>query len=456
MLTDLKHLFALNPLEPVYRASAASPSRAARALEWLHVRRGVREIGDAGARLRLRQRAAAPSRARARVPLRVAPGHRRRVRRRSSPIAAISVPSSGSPTAGRRRSAKAGRRRSTGATTAATAIADDFTVFTLGGRRALDRRGRAGRSTSASTKPTPTRAGPARACRRRPSGRSARSHGGAHRSCSASAGSGRRAPIALSRISSARRRARRVQRQVHVQPARAARLLAARRRPHARAHLPQLLPAARALAIHGHSARPGLMRNDMPQALAVTTEDRLTLVEADGARALRFRRRRARRADRAEEAAVLPLPLRRRRLGAVRGDLRAARVLPDARGAGDPRRARRRDPRQLSRAARRWSSSARARRQRRARSSRRRWRGSRRLRYLPIDISRSMLERELARAARRLRGRRDHGDRRRVSRRAALARAAATSRSWSCGSAATSATSGAARRRAFCAACARR
>ncbi|MGZ3441187.1 MAG: ergothioneine biosynthesis protein EgtB [Polyangia bacterium] len=48
MLTDLKHLFALNPLEPVYRAAPVDDAPAA-PLEWLRFAEGVREIGDAGA-----------------------------------------------------------------------------------------------------------------------------------------------------------------------------------------------------------------------------------------------------------------------------------------------------------------------------------------------------------------------------------------------------------------------
>ncbi len=50
MLTDLKHLFALNPLEPVYRAEPASPAEEAAAPElgWLAFDEAVREVGDGG------------------------------------------------------------------------------------------------------------------------------------------------------------------------------------------------------------------------------------------------------------------------------------------------------------------------------------------------------------------------------------------------------------------------
>jgi ergothioneine biosynthesis protein EgtB len=47
MLTDVKHLFALNPLEPALRTSPTEPARGD-ALEWLHFDEAVREIGDAG------------------------------------------------------------------------------------------------------------------------------------------------------------------------------------------------------------------------------------------------------------------------------------------------------------------------------------------------------------------------------------------------------------------------
>ena len=83
-----------------------------------------------------------------------------------------------------------------------------------------------------------------------------------------------------------------------------------------------------------------------------------------GARA-RAGRRRARRAHAAVQGAAAEALLRRARLRAVRPHHRAARVLPDARRAGDPARRRRRrsSPR---RAPSSWSSSAPARPRRRA------------------------------------------------------------------------------------------
>ena len=48
MLTDIKHVFAVNPLRPVYRARAETPAREAPALEFVDFEAGVREIGHDG------------------------------------------------------------------------------------------------------------------------------------------------------------------------------------------------------------------------------------------------------------------------------------------------------------------------------------------------------------------------------------------------------------------------
>ena len=93
-------------------------------------------------------------------------------------------------------------------------------------RRACSRSIRPRRSAmSATTRPTPSRAGPASTCRPRPSGRSRRAPG-CSTTPSASCGNGRAAPIRPIRASRRRRRARRIQRQVHGQPDGAARLVA--------------------------------------------------------------------------------------------------------------------------------------------------------------------------------------------------------------------------------------
>lgn len=49
MLTDIKHVFASNPLRPAYRALPAPPAGTTPALEWLRYAGGVQSIGHAGA-----------------------------------------------------------------------------------------------------------------------------------------------------------------------------------------------------------------------------------------------------------------------------------------------------------------------------------------------------------------------------------------------------------------------
>jgi ergothioneine biosynthesis protein EgtB len=48
LLTDIKHIFAVNPLRPAYREAAAAPARAPRAAGWLSWPAGVYEIGHEG------------------------------------------------------------------------------------------------------------------------------------------------------------------------------------------------------------------------------------------------------------------------------------------------------------------------------------------------------------------------------------------------------------------------
>jgi ergothioneine biosynthesis protein EgtB len=49
MLTDIKHVFSVNPLRPVYREAAAQPTaRAVRPLEWIGFAGGVHEVGHSG------------------------------------------------------------------------------------------------------------------------------------------------------------------------------------------------------------------------------------------------------------------------------------------------------------------------------------------------------------------------------------------------------------------------
>ena len=48
MLTDIKHVFSVNPLRPVYRERNTSPTRSAPALDFIAFDGGVREIGHGG------------------------------------------------------------------------------------------------------------------------------------------------------------------------------------------------------------------------------------------------------------------------------------------------------------------------------------------------------------------------------------------------------------------------
>ena len=207
-------------------------------------RRACVEIGHAGAGFAFDNEAPRHRVHLAPFALAIAAGHARRVSSRSSRTAATQRPelwlSDGWDVVAQRglaRAAVLGR-----------ADGDRWTTFTLARPRAA-RPARAGRATSASTRPTPSRAGPARGCRPRPSGRSPPR---ARRSRATSLESGVLHPLPLAPrrrrgraaqlfgdvwewtrsayapypgLPAGRRRARRVQRQVHVQPVRAARRL---------------------------------------------------------------------------------------------------------------------------------------------------------------------------------------------------------------------------------------
>ena len=140
------------------------------------------------------------------------------------------------------------------------------------------------------------------------------------------------------------------------------------------------------------------------------------------------------------EVAAAQVVLRRPRQRAVRGDHPAARVLPDPRRAGDPRRARRRDRRRAP-ARRPWSSSARAPRRRPGCCSTRCAARARCSAFVPLDVSRDRPARGgRAAIARGLPGAASARRRRRLHR-APRAPAGAAGTGWSRSSAARSATS---------------
>ncbi len=153
---DIKHALSLNPLQPAYAPPRphARRDRAARSAS-SRFAGGLREIGHDGAGFAFDNEG--PRHKVWLEPFRLADAarHLRRVSRPSSPTAAIAGPSSGCRTAGRRCSARAGRRRSTGARED-----DGWRVFTLPAGAPLDAR-RAGLPRQLSTRPTPSRAGPA-------------------------------------------------------------------------------------------------------------------------------------------------------------------------------------------------------------------------------------------------------------------------------------------------------
>ena len=117
----------------------------------------------------------------------------------------------------------------------------------------------------------------------------------------------------------------------------------------------------------------------------------MTVETRPGRRAL-ARRRRARRAHAPVQGAAAQALLRRARRRAVRPDLRAARVLPDARGALDPRGAQR-GHRRGAPAPASSSSSARARRRRRACCCAAMADAGTLTRYVPVDVTEHMVQR---------------------------------------------------------------
>ena len=175
ILTDILHLLSRNP------AAAGALRRRRRAAPigtpscaWIALPGGHRAHRSCGRRVRVRQRGAASSRLARALRARIAAGDQRRVPAHSSTTAAIGAPSCGFRSAGTPSTRAAGRRRSTGSATAALARVHARTACAISIRTRRS-------CTSASSKPTRMRAGPARGCRPNSSGkrRGARSDGDA-------------------------------------------------------------------------------------------------------------------------------------------------------------------------------------------------------------------------------------------------------------------------------------
>ena len=300
ILTDVKHLLGANPLRPAYRRAAARRrTRPVARSRWrMRFAGGVREIGasaDAASRSTTSARATACCSRRSRSRRawstngEYARLHRRR---RLSPPRAVAVRRLGRRCSARlatrplywersrRRLARVHPRRP-----APARSADEPVVprQLLRGRRlrALGRRAPADRGRVGSGAPTGA------AGRAATSLDSGRLHPRPPRATAATPAPALRRRLgvdaqrlrALPRLPPARRRARRVQRQVHVQPAGAARrLLRHAARPHPR-ELPQLLPARRALAVQRHPPGEGRVAGARYRFRAATA-----LVEISGCR----------------------------------------------------------------------------------------------------------------------------------------------------------------------------
>ena len=222
---DIKHVLSCNPLRPGVRRAAVAATAAGGRSGWIDHDGGIVESATTAAaspsttRGRARGAAAAvPRRRLARDVRRLAGVHRRR---RLPAPRAVDV----------RRLAHRPATHGWQAPAYWHAASGDWQAFTLAGLGPVDPA--APVATSAGTRPTPSPAGPAPACRR---GRVGDRRTGARRR--------RRRRLVrrgvavdgqpvhrLSRVPAVRRRGRRVQRQVHGQPAGAARQLPGPRRP---------------------------------------------------------------------------------------------------------------------------------------------------------------------------------------------------------------------------------
>ena len=233
MLTDLKHALGTQPLRPAYRDDLAAPrrrrdrARSAGSTSRAAWSRSARASAASRSTTSGRATASSSSRSRSRrVPCRTPRCSR------SSPTAATASRACGSRDGFARRAARGLDRA---ALLGAARRRVDALRRSPASARSIPRRPRV---TSATTRPTRSRAGPARACRPRPSGstppgiaaprratspttiactRARATRRRPARSCSATSGSGRSSAYApYPGFRPLRGRARRVQRQVHV------------------------------------------------------------------------------------------------------------------------------------------------------------------------------------------------------------------------------------------------
>ena len=281
----------------------------------------------------------------------------------------------------------------------AASIDGAWLALTLGGL-APGRSRRAGRATSATTKPMRSPAGPAGTCRPRRNGRWRRAPASLDRRLRRGLAMDAQRLLALSGLPRRRRRARRVQRQVHGQPDGAARQLACHAGRAFARELSQFLLSAGALAVH------------RPAACWITTHERgdpRCAVPANG----RCTRRCARRIEAAAADAAFPrdvlagldraarsafrrsISTTRPARGCSRRSPRWRNIIRPAASSRSCARARPRSHASCPPAAR-WSSSARGRAARPACCSRPRPQVAA---YVPVDISGEMLEQEASAAA---------------------------------------------------------
>ena len=280
---DIKHVFSLNPLLPAYQPPRPyARRRAAAPLGWVEFAGGLDEIGHDGAGFRLRQRDAAPQGLARAVPARDAAGHLRRVSSSSSTTAAIAAPefwlSDGWATVqqqgweaplywrcdGRRLAHLHAVRRAAARPGRAGLPCQLLRGRRLRqmGRQAPADRGRMGdrrRRPAARRQSRPTAAISIRAPTPRGGEAGLRQMIGDVWEWTASP------YVALSAVSRGRRRDRRIQRQVHVEPDGAARRRGGDAgRPYPR-HLPQFLPALGALGVFRAAPRGGCVMHGWRQ-----------------------------------------------------------------------------------------------------------------------------------------------------------------------------------------------